>query len=32
MNGRYFKWDNVRKDNKTGEFKELEESNNYEHR
>jgi L-asparaginase len=32
MNGRYFKWDNVRKDKKTGEFKELEESNNYEHR
>ena len=32
MNGRYFKWDNVRKDKITGEFKELEESNNYEHR
>jgi len=32
MNGRYFKWDNVRKDKKTGEFKELEESNNYEHK
>lgn len=32
MNGRYFKWDNVRKDEKTGEFKELEELNNYEHR
>ena len=32
MNGRYFKWDNVRKDKITGEFKESEESNNYEHR
>jgi L-asparaginase len=32
MNGRYFKWDNVRKDKITGEFKELEESNNYKHR
>ena len=32
INGRYFKWNNVRKDKKTGEFKELEGLNNYEFR
>lgn len=31
MNGRYFKWDNVRKDKKTGAFKELDKSNDNEH-
>jgi L-asparaginase len=31
MNGRCFKWDNVKKDKKTGEFKEPEPLNNYEH-
>lgn len=31
MSGRYFKWDNVRKDKKSGEFKELNESNGFEH-
>lgn len=31
MSGRYFKWDNVRKDKKSGEFKELNESNGFEY-